>query len=274
MDWLQLVVLALIQGISEFLPISSSAHLILVPVVTGWPDQGLAFDVAVHLGTLAAVMVYFRRSLAEIAGDVLQVRQRGFDAPAIRLGLAIIVATLPAVVVGVLFKEAIETVLRSPLVIATTTVVFGLLLAVADHFGRRREILEPRGEQRGEYQVGLGAALFIGCAQALALIPGTSRSGVTLTAGLALGLSRTAAARFSLLLAIPLILAATGLLILDLIATGQAVPWGDLALAAVLAGLSAYTCIHFLLRLIERVGVMPFVIYRLVLGGVLFAVYG
>ncbi len=260
MDLLQILTLALVQGLTEFLPVSSSAHLILVPVVLGWPDQGLAFDVAVHLGTLSAVVYYFRRAIATMVVDWLaSLRQRRTVGES-RLAWAVIVATLPAVVFGFVFKDAVETTLRGPLVIATTTIVFGLLLGWADLKGVR---------QRSEHQLGLRDMLVIGFAQALALIPGTSRSGITITAGLLLGLKRQAAARFSFLLSIPTILGAGLLKTKDLLEQTQPVDWQAIILGTTLSALSAYACIYWFLKLLDRMGMMPFVAYRLVLGGVL-----
>lgn len=259
MDSLQLVVLALVQGITEFLPISSSAHLILIPALTGWPDQGLGFDVAVHIGTLLAVIGYFR---AEIGAMLVawSGSPAGRRSPEARLARAVILATVPVVLAGLLFKEFIESQLRSVLVIAVATIGFGLLLGWADWRGTR---------QRDEYTLGWRGALLIGLAQMLALVPGTSRSGITLTAGLLLGLTGPAAARFSFLLSIPTIAGSGVLLGRDLLAQPVTAPWGALALAALLAGLSAYACIHWLLRLLERSGLWPFVLYRLLLGGLL-----
>lgn len=260
MDLIQIIVLAVVQGLTEFLPISSSAHLILVPVLTDWQDQGLAFDVAVHVGTLLAVLAYFRHDLLLMARDWF----RSFTGPAsanARLAWAVLAGTVPAALAGLLFKDAIETWLRSPLVIATTTIVFGLLLWWADVRGRRN---------RDEHEVGWRDAVVIGCAQALALIPGTSRSGVTMTAGLAMGLTRKAAARFSFLLSIPIILLAGGYQSLQLATQPGQAHWGVMLTGVVLSGISAYLCIHFFLKLLDRVGMLPFVIYRLVLGVFLF----
>ncbi len=260
MDLLHVVALALVQGLTEFLPISSSAHLILVPVVLGWPDQGLAFDVAVHLGTLAAVVYYFRHAIATLVVDWLASLRRRQSVGESRLAWAVIGATLPAVVFGLVFKEAVETTLRGPLVIATTTIVFGLLLGWADIKGAR---------QRSEHQLGLRDVLVIGFAQALALIPGTSRSGITITAGLFLGLKRQAAARFSFLLSIPTILGAGLLKTKDLLEQTQAVDWQAIIMGATVSALGAYACIHLFLKLLDRMGMMPFVAYRLILGGML-----
>ncbi len=257
MDLVQIIALALVQGITEFLPISSSAHLILIPILTEWPDQGLAFDVAVHVGTLAAVVLYFRRELYAMAREwVGSLTGRGLT-PEARLAWVVLLGTVPVGLAGLLAKEVIETQLRSPLVIATTTIGFGLLLWWADAWGRGR---------RGEYSLGWKDALLIGVAQAVALIPGTSRSGITMTAGLALGLTRQAAARFSFLLSIPVIILAGGLETLDLARSPGAVHWGVLALGSLLSWLSAYLCIVWFLKLLERIGMWPFAVYRLVLG--------
>ncbi|MGG7054842.1 undecaprenyl-diphosphate phosphatase [Nitrosomonas sp. ANs5] len=261
MDWLQILVLSVVQGLTEFLPISSSAHLILVPVLTDWQDQGLAFDVAVHVGTLTAVVAYFHRELRVILGDgfasIAQRRQVGDS----NLFWAVGLGTIPVGLAGLL---VIETSLRSPLVLAVATILFGLLLWWADRIGKR---------ERDEHSISWKDILFIGLAQALALIPGTSRSGITITAGLMLGLSRQAAARFSFLLSIPVILLAGGLYTIKLVQAGTAVDWSVLIGGALLSGLTAYLCIHYFLKLLERIGMLPFVIYRLLLGAVLLVIF-
>jgi undecaprenyl-diphosphatase len=260
MDWLQIIVLSLVQGLTEFLPISSSAHLVLPAQLTSWPDQGLAFDVGVHFGTLVAVVVYFRAELIEMAGSALRFPVQREYSPELDYLLKLGAATLPVVLVGFLGKTFIETHLRSIIVIATTTIVFGLLLWWADR-------------QRGQSnQVQWRDALIIGAAQVFALIPGTSRSGVTITAALFLGLSRVTAARFSFLLAIPTIAGAQLLLILDLAGEG-AQRWSELTTGAALSGLSAYFCIHYFIALVERTGMLPYVIYRMILGVGLLAIY-
>lgn len=252
------------QGITEFLPISSSAHLILLPRLSGWADQGLAFDVAVHLGTLAAVLIYFRREVRSMAlawgGSIAG---RGLT-PDGRLAWWVIVGTLPVLLCGAALSDAADGWLRSPLVIAATTIGFGLLLWWGERCHRH---------ERDEYSLRWRDVLIIGAAQALALIPGTSRSGITMTAALMLGLSRTAGARFSFLLSIPTILAAATLKGMELIAAPESAPWITLAAAAAAAGISAYLCIHLFLKLLERIGFTPFVIYRLLLGGVLLWLY-
>jgi len=264
MEWLQILALATVQGITEFLPISSSAHLILLPLLEGWVDQGLAFDVAVHVGSLAAVIAYFRGDLAVLVRDfgrsLVTRRSTGQSS----LAWAVLWGTVPVGIAGLLFKETVETTLRSPLVIAWATVGFALLLWWADARGRG---------VRDENAIGWKDVLVIGAAQALALIPGTSRSGITMTAGMMLGLSRTAAARFSFLLSIPVISLAGGLLVFELATAQDSVDWTALLLGCVSSGFAAYLCIHLFLRLIERIGMLPFVIYRLLLGAILFYVH-
>ncbi len=260
MDNLHAIWLALLQGLTEFLPISSSAHLILMPRLLGWADQGLAFDVAVHVGTLVAVLTYFRADVLRLFTAWLRsCATRSVDSDA-RLAWFVLLGTVPVVVFGLLLHDFIETVLRSPLVIAVATIGFGVLLWVADYYGR---------QLRNEMSLRLTDIIFIGLAQALALIPGTSRSGITMTAGLALGLSRTAAARFSFLLSIPVIAMAGVYETGKLVQQSAPVDWGAISLGAVVSAVSAWLCIHFFLQLIERIGMWPFVAYRLLLGAVL-----
>ncbi|GAA4649897.1 undecaprenyl-diphosphate phosphatase [Kistimonas scapharcae] len=261
MDYVQLVVLALIQGLTEFLPISSSAHLILPAQLLDWPDQGLAFDVAVHVGTLAAVMLYFRRDIFLLVRDwLLSLTGKG-STPHSRMAWHVGLATLPAVVFGLLLKTTgLDEAMRSVAVIAATTLVFGALLGVADFLGKRTLRLDD---------MTLGQAMMIGLCQMLSLIPGTSRSGVTMTAALMMGFTREAAARFSFLLSIPVIMGAGLLLTLDLAGSPEPVDWGVLAGGALLSGLSALLCIHLFLGFINRLGMLPFVVYRLALGVVL-----
>ncbi|MBD3669679.1 MAG: undecaprenyl-diphosphate phosphatase [Gammaproteobacteria bacterium] len=264
MDTLQTIILALVQGLTEFLPISSSAHLILLPQLADWPDQGLAFDVAVHVGTLAAVVIYFRHQVMAMAVDWGRSLAHRKPVGESRLAWAVLFATIPAGVVGVLFKDFIETDLRSALVIAAATIVFGLLLGWADLRGRR---------SRDEHHLGWRDVLVIGLAQALALIPGTSRSGITMTAALMMGLSREASARFSFLLSIPTIGGAGLFKLKDLLEQATTPDWQALFWGTLISGLSAYLCIHYFLKLLERIGMAPFVIYRLLLGAVLLYVF-
>lgn len=264
MDAIQAIVLALVQGLTEILPISSSGHLILVPWLFGWNDQGLIFDVAVHVGTLAAIVWYFRHDVVSLWNGFLRsLRYRTLDTDG-RLAWALVIGTMPAAVAGLAFEEFVSTTLRSPRVVAVTTIGYGLLLLAADLAGTKH---------RDERSLTWRDAFLIGCAQALALVPGTSRSGITMTAGLALGLDRTAAARFAFLLAMPVIAAAGALEAVQLIRVPHAVAWDLLALAMAVAGASAYLCIHLFLTWIRRIGMWPFVVYRLLLGGVLLYVF-
>lgn len=264
METLHIVVLALVQGLTEFLPVSSSAHLILVPVLFGWPDQGLSFDVAVHLGTLLAVLAYFRTDLLHMSGDWLRSLTGGGTTANSRLAWAVLLGTIPVGLTGLLLGDFIEHHLRSPQVIAVATIGFGVLLWIAE----RRA-----GRGRDEHSIGWKDVLLIGCAQALAMVPGTSRSGITITAGLLAGLTRVAAARFSFLLSIPVIVLAGGLKTLDLIRLAEPVAWGQLALGTALAAISAYLCIDAFLGWLDRLGMTPFVIYRVLLGVVLLVVF-
>ena len=263
MDILQIIVLALVQGLTEFLPISSSAHLILVPLVTDWPDQGLAFDVAVHVGTLTAVVVYFRKEIKTMFFAWLA-SLKGEHTEDSKLAWAVLIGTIPVGLAGLLFKDYISDELRTPLVIATTTIIFGLLLGYAGWKGKR---------QRDEYSLSWKDIIIIGCAQAVALIPGTSRSGITITAGLMLGLTASAAARFSFLLSIPVIVLAGGVETLDYLKVANMGDMKDLVYGALISAFSAYLCIHFFLMLLEKIGMTPFVIYRLLLGVVLLSLY-
>ncbi len=261
MDTLHAIWLALLQGLTEFLPISSSAHLILLPRIFEWTDQGLAFDVAVHVGTLAAVVLYFREEVLRLSASWLRsCATRRLDSDA-RLAWLVLLGTVPVVLAGLLLHGVIETTLRSPLVIAAATIFFGVVLGVADRFGV---------QHRDEGSLRFADVLIIGLMQALALIPGTSRSGITMTAGLMLGLTRTAAARFSFLLSIPVIAMAGVYETGKLVEQSAPVDWQALAAGVVVSGISAWLCIRVFLGLIERVGMWPFVAYRLVLGAVLF----
>ncbi len=263
MEWLHIITLALIQGITEFLPISSSAHLILVAEFGGWGDQGLPFDVAVHLGTLLAVCLYFRQDLGGYLTSGLRfVAGRGADAHFEEL-LKISMASGPVAIAGLLFKDQVEGDLRSLTTIAWATIGFGLLLGFADRF--------RGGAVNDKPEVSWLQAGLIGLAQMLALIPGTSRSGITITAALLLSLSRTSAARFSFLLSIPTIAGAAILTTADLISEPEPARWLDLCIGAGLSALSAYLCISAFISLVERTGMLPYVIYRLLLGaGLLF----
>ena len=260
MDIIHIIILAIIQGLTEFLPISSSAHLILVPIFMDWQDQGIAFDVAVHLGTLSAVVFYFRHEIQRLFKAWLgSITQGNMNADA-RLAWGVIVGTIPVGLAGLLFKDTVSGLLRASWVIALATLVFAVILWAADVWGRKT---------RDEYHINWKDIIVIGLFQALALIPGTSRSGATITAGLMLGLTREAAARFSFLLSIPVI-TLSGLLVgKDLIASDVAVDWLALALGTLLSSISALLCIHYFLQWLQKAGMLPFVIYRLFLGTIL-----
>lgn len=261
METFQTIILALLQGLTEFLPISSSAHLILPSQIFGWGDQGLAFDVAVHVGTLAAVVMYFRTDLLGMLQAWCRslIDRRATESS--RLAWFVIFGSIPAGLAGLMTNALVEDYLRSTLVIAVATIVFGVFLYIAERIGKHAREIQ---------QLNLSDVLLIGLAQALALIPGTSRSGITITAALALGLSRTAAARFSFLLSIPIISAAGLLKLMELLQLEEAVDWDALLLGTGVAFISAYLCIDWFLRIIERIGLVPFVIYRLILGVILF----
>lgn len=257
MEWWQAVVLAILQGLTEFLPISSSAHLILPSQLLGWPDQGLAFDVAVHVGTLAAVMTYFRQDIKQILSGLIQQHVHQTPNSEARLAWWVIIATIPAGLFGICLDDLIENYLRNALVIATSTIIFGLLLWYAD---TREQLVKQITDMPANH------ALYIGLSQALALIPGTSRSGITITAAMLMGYSRSAAARFSFLISMPLILLAGSYKSYELFTTVTPIPWSFIVMGALVSAISAYICIYFFLKLIEQLSMKPFVIYRLLLG--------
>ncbi|WED21474.1 undecaprenyl-diphosphate phosphatase [Vibrio sp. JC009] len=257
MSYFEAFILALIQGLTEFLPISSSAHLILPSQILGWEDQGLAFDVAVHVGTLAAVVIYFRKEVVTLFAALIGSVFKGRRDKESKLAWMIVLATIPACVFGLLMKDIIELYLRSAWVIAATTLIFAYLLWWADKNSSLSD---------DEYAADWKKSLFIGVAQALAMIPGTSRSGATITAALYLGFNREAAARFSFLMSIPIIALAGSYLGLKLVTGTEPVHVGFLLTGIVTSFISAYLCIHFFLKIISRMGMMPFVIYRVILG--------
>ena len=260
MEFLHAVFLAIIQGVTEFLPISSSAHLILPSQIFGWPDQGLAFDTAVHLGSLIAVVWFFRLDITRLwaalrqSFKVKQLTEEG------KFAVNLLIASLPILPVGFLLRFQIEQYLRSVEIIAATTALFAILLFVADKWGKKRiHATELNWSQ----------ALLIGVSQCLALIPGTSRSGITMTAALLAGFSREGASKISFLISIPTIAAAGTLKIFDLFSSPYPVNWTLLVTGCFLSMVSAYLCIKFFMKLITRVGFLPFVIYRLLLAGLL-----
>ncbi|MCZ6764922.1 MAG: undecaprenyl-diphosphate phosphatase [Alphaproteobacteria bacterium] len=276
MAFFPIAILALVQGITEFLPISSSGHLILTRLAmaeagglnSGFDmaltqNQALAFDVAVHLGTLIAVIVYFRRDVATVIAGCLDVAARRHS-PAARLAINVAVASLPVGIVGLTAKDMIENLVRDPAVvlpvIAVATIGFAILLHFADRQGARRQARTGPGE------IDLKGAVLIGLAQTLALIPGTSRAGVTMTAARALGCARVEAARFSMLLSIPAIVGAGLLLGRDVVRAGEFVFGMEAVAAMVLSFLAALFAVVALMRWLARAGFTPFVLYRIALG--------
>lgn len=260
------VLLGVVQGLTEFLPISSSAHLILVPWLLGWEPEGLSFDVSLHVGTAVAVLAYFRADwialgreavLGLLHGAPLANRQR-------RLAWCLVVGVLPAVVAGLLLADLIEERLRSPLVTVITLIVFALVLFHADRRGRR---------SRDMAAANWGDAVWIGLSQALALIPGVSRSGVTISAGLLRGLDRTAATRFSFLLATPVIVGAGALEAVRLFEAAEGIDWAVFGAGTVAAAVTGILCIEYFLRYVRTGGFAPFVIYRIGLALVVLAFY-
>lgn len=260
-----LALVALIQGITEFLPVSSSGHLILVPALSGRADQGLQIDVAVHVGTLGAVLAYLWRDVGRVLTGLWR-GLRGRSDPGLTLAFQLVLATLPLVGAGYALSRYGGDILRSAEVVAWATLGFGLLLWFADRTGMTIKRIE---------HMSYAAALFIGLSQVLALIPGTSRSGITMTAARLLGYERSEAARFSMLLAIPAILAAGSLTGFDLYKAGDAQLTLDAAIAAGLAFVSALLAIIAMMSWLRRASFLPFVIYRILLGGgLLYWIYG
>ena len=256
MDIVQALVLALVQGATEFLPISSSAHLVITSKLLGWQDQGLAFDLGLHLGTLGAVVVYFRRDLYAYTGIITRWHHHPKWREVVLLG----VASLPAAVLGLLVADWVNHNLRSLLVIVGANFVFALVLWWADRHSRNTQPTATALAMPWAWAFG------IGCAQAVAFVPGTSRSGVTLSAALLLGLSRKEAARFSFLLSIPVILGGGLLALGDVVSTGTKPNMGALAIAISVAFVAALACIGLFMRFIERLSLLVFVVYRVLLG--------
>jgi undecaprenyl-diphosphatase len=249
------VVLGLVQGATEFLPVSSSGHLILVPRLLGWPDQGLAFDAAIHLGTVLALLIYFAEELRRLGKGVLA--RRPVDC---RLAAGVLLGSIPAGLAGLAFKHVIETRLRSVTVVAASTIFWALVLWWADQRAARNRVHDLR-------EVGIGRALVVGLAQPLALIPGTSRSGITLSAGLFSGLDRSTAARFAFLVGLPITVAA-GLLEATAVVRGglTGVGLGVAALGVATSFVAGFAAIRFLVSYLQRRTLLVFVAYRVVLG--------
>jgi undecaprenyl-diphosphatase len=263
MTFTEIITLGLVQGITEFLPISSSAHLVLVPLLTGWQDQGIVFDIAVHLGTLGAVMIYFRQDTLRLIMGVLDHARGRFKSADARLLQLLAVATVPVGISGLLLKDFVMNGGRSFVVLGLTSLIFGLLLGLAD---RRTESKDIAIDAFGWKHI-----MLFGVLQALAVVPGTSRSGITMTAGRLLGLSRETSAHFSMLMAIPVIVlvgAASGGDMLHADINWHTAFW-DLLLGVAIAFLAAIAGIHMLMRLLTWTGFWPFVLYRVVLGIIL-----
>jgi len=257
---LQIIVLAIVQGLTEFLPISSSGHLVLVPYLVEWTDQGLAFDVAVHFGSLVAVCAFFREDILGLLRGAGQILGGNVSLPQANMALAIGLGTIPAALAGLWFASWIEANLRDPAVIVYTLSGYGVLMALADRYGKSQRVIAG---------LRIKDALIIGCAQALALVPGTSRSGVTITAARVMGFKRQDAARFSFLLSAPVILLATLYKGFELVTGVALVPWGQLATGALVSAVVAYLSIEFFMRFVSRIGLAPFAIYRIVLAAVI-----
>ena len=251
MSYLEPVVLGFVQGLTEFLPVSSSGHLILIPKLFGWAEQTMVFDAVIHLATLVAVIVALWVDVKTIVTGVFKRNESG------RLGWMIVAAAIPVLAVGFLANDWLETTFRSPLIVAASLAFWGVVLWVAD-------ALVKKGE--GDLvKIGWQRTLAIGMSQIIAFIPGTSRSGITITAGLFGGLTREAAARFSFLLGIPSIAAAGGFALLKIISTGENFDWLSLVIAFVAAFVSGFVAIKFLLRIIKGTSYKWFAIYRIIL---------
>lgn len=256
MSYTQAVVLGIVQGVTEFLPVSSSGHLVLVPHLFGWPDQGLAFDAVMHLGTLAALLAYFRAELAALLSGGLSRR----------LGILVVLATIPGGLAGLLLGTWLEEHLRSALVIAAATAGWGVVMWAADRAAVRPSVTAGDPLERVTWNQGMA----VGLAQALALIPGTSRSGITITTGLLAGLDRPTAARYAFMLGIPITAAAGGYKALQLVRHGLPLGDGGPLVAAVLAAfLSGWLAVWFLVNYLKRGSLIPFVLYRLLLAAVI-----
>ena len=255
----QIIVLAIVQGVTEFLPISSSGHLILVPQLMHWEDQGLIVDVMTHVGTLFAILIYFWRDVWNISRGALELL-KGKVTEEGKLAIYIVLATIPAIAFGLFLKKfGFGDLERNVAVVAWNTIFYGILMLIADMVGP---------QQRTIKNMTLGSAMIIGVAQALALVPGTSRSGVTMTAGRFLGFTRPDAARFSFLLGIPAIAGAGVLTVGDAFASGDPITM-DSVYCAILTFFAGLAAIAFLMALVRRISFLPFVLYRMVLGGFL-----
>lgn len=257
-SWFEAIVLGVVQGLTEFLPISSSAHILIISQLFGWEDPGAAFTAVSQIGTESAVIIYFRKDIWRI----LSTWSRSLFTPALRgalearMGWYVIIGTIPIAVLGVAFQDQIETVARNLWLVSFTLIGFGVILGIADRVGRKSQELEDLNARDG---------ILYGIGQAFALIPGVSRSGATISMGLFLGYSREAATRYAFLLAIPAVLA-SGFFEALKIGDGPAPDWGPTIVATVIAFVIGYLVIAWLIKYISTNSYMPFVIYRIVLG--------
>jgi undecaprenyl-diphosphatase len=277
MSWFESLILGLVQGLTEFLPISSSAHLRLTAAFAGWEDPGAAFTAITQIGTEAAVLIYFRKDIAKIVSTwfrSLYTKSLRAEQDA-KMGWLVIVGSVPIGVLGLLFKDQIEGPFRDLRLTATTLIVMGVVLGVADRLaardeegGRHRAVRERKTLR----ELGVRDGLIFGVCQAMALVPGVSRSGATISGGLLMGFTREAAARYSFLLAIPAVLASGGL---ELKHIGEGpVSWGQTIFATVIAFAVGYAVIAWFMKFITTKSFMPFVIYRILLGILLFVLVG
>jgi undecaprenyl-diphosphatase len=257
MPILNVIVLSLVQGITEFLPISSSAHLIIIPVFTHWEDQGILMDVAMHVGTLFAVLLYFRKDIISIVKNAFTKNEVEQEEKQQNLLLYIAIATIPVLVFGLLVAKFVGDAMRSIEVIGWASILFGIQLFWFDKKGANHKEIKD---------ISLTNAIVLGFAQALALIPGTSRSGITITAARAMGINRKDAAKFSMLMAIPTIIAAGAYEGLKLYKLGDVALTQDALIACVLSFASAFLVVHFLMKWLDKFSFTPFVIYRVFLG--------
>ncbi|PIE45136.1 MAG: undecaprenyl-diphosphatase [Gammaproteobacteria bacterium] len=257
MDFIQTLLLAIVQGVTEFLPISSSAHLILTAQFLDWQDQGVTFDLALNVGTLLAVVIYFRKDVTVIIRDTLTSLVQRKKVGMSSLGWMIAFATIPAGLLGLFLMDYVNSYLRNPQVILFTTVFYAVLLWLADKYGKKSKPMQA---------MNLKNAMLIGVVQALALIPGTSRSGVTITTALFLGYDFQTASRFSFLMAIPVIFLATAAKITDDALSPANLPWGSFITGCIISFITAMLAIHYFLKWLNCWGMTPYVIYRLLLG--------
>jgi len=258
MSVLQAIVFGAVQGLTEFLPISSTAHLILLPWFMGWPDPGLAFDVALHLGTLVALLIYFRADWIVLITSALGLLRGRTQSPDARMAMLIVAATIPGAAAGALFEHKVEDALRAPQLIGLMLIVMALVLVAAEAVGQRKKSLN---------EISWGDALTIGVAQAFAIVPGVSRSGSTITAGLFLNMKRDAAARFSFYLSAPIIAGAVGKKMIDILRSGLGLEQlSPFIVGIIVSGIVGYLAIAFLMRYLQTHNTFLFVFYRIVLG--------